>query len=244
MIVGGPEAAIRSGAARRRSLEKRQLKVLALRRSGLTRAEIARLLRISERTVYRDLEAREDEIAEIDELIEDACATAEDAHLKLSKMFDARLQDLFDEQWNLLPKSQWPEPWASWGLVGEIKVEDVMVQDADGDGQTWRKSGGKRIHVKGPDPTKTIELLMRHRAVDGLATQRTEAQVGVTVEVAEILAGARSRARMALERVDDAIALPAPAIEAPAQIPAPAEAPAADPIEAARARAQQFGISE
>lgn len=187
----------------------RQRRVIGLRQSGMTRDEISKQLGVSLRTVFRDLEECAGDVEVIDELIQDSCVTAEDAHLKLSKMFDSRIQELFDDEWKILPKSQWPEPFKSWGLLTEIKVEDVMVQDADGDGSTWKKSGGKRVTVKGPDVHKTIELAMKHKAVDAMAAQKTNVDLQVTVSADRARQVAADRKRLArASKVIEASATP------------------------------------
>lgn len=203
MITSPAQASAIGLEVKREHVKRRQFQVVQLRQAGLTREQIAQKLGVTMRTVYRDLEALAETVQEADELIEDACVTSEDAHLKLTKMFDARIQELFDDNWNVLPKSQWPEPWKSWALLTEIKVEDIMVQDDDGDGQTWKKSGGKRVTVKGPDVLRTIELAMKHKAVNAMVQQGTQIDVNIAVVTAE-QARTLSAAQKRLSRVVEA----------------------------------------
>ena len=200
MITSPVQAAQLGSAARTKVAELRREHVVALHVGGLSIAQIAKQLGVGWRTIYRDLIELEDVRVRVQEMFEDAGVDSTDAHIKLSRMFDADLSDIFNEDWSLKPLKEWPEVWRT-GLAGELKIEDIMVRSEDGGQSSWDVSPGKKVSLKRADALKVIELLMKHKAVDAMVAQKagdTNINVTVTAQQQRL-----SRARHRLERVID-----------------------------------------
>ena len=93
--IGG-NAGRASGQSRAVAQAKRQDKVIALHVAGLSRAEIAARLCVSERTIFRDLVDVTDERVHVENIIEDCGIDAHDVWITLSKMHDADLADVLE----------------------------------------------------------------------------------------------------------------------------------------------------
>ena len=85
-----------SGVSRTLAQHKRRQQIIGLHVAGLKLAEIARRLNVSERTVWRDLAAVEDQRIEVENIIEDCGIDAHDVWITLSKMHDADLADVLE----------------------------------------------------------------------------------------------------------------------------------------------------
>ena len=85
-----------SGVSRTIAQHKRRQQIIGLHVAGLKLAEIARRLNVSERTVWRDLAAVEDERIQVENIIEDCGIDAHDVWITLSKMHDADLADVLE----------------------------------------------------------------------------------------------------------------------------------------------------
>lgn len=166
--------------------------------AGIPNQEIADKLGVTIRTVFRALADSEDERITLETLIEECGVDSMDAHIKLSKMFDADLKDIFNDDWSLKPLKQWPEIWRT-GLAGELKIEDIMVRSEDGGNSSWDVSAGKKVTLKRADAIKVIELLMRHKSVDAIAQPKngdTNINITVTAQQQRL-----SRARQRIEKI-------------------------------------------
>lgn len=207
------KAAQASAAARTKIATERQSKVLTLIAMGIRPATIARQLGVSERTVQRDLRERAADLASLEVVIESLDLDASDTLRTLTAMHDADLADLYHDvdrcpaececQSNrdlvgaLLPVRRWPMIWRR-GLAAEVKIEPHMVRSQDGGNESWDRVGDK-VTVKVLDRLKVLELAMRHKDVDALASQKQDVSVSVTVtpdEQREMAQAARRRAKV------------------------------------------------
>ena len=179
----------RSAAVRNRAAQHRATQALALHVAGLSLAEIGRQLKVSRRTVYRDLANTADARVRVEEIISDVGVDVDDAWVRLSQCFDASLEDVFNDDWSLKPLSEWPEVWKT-GLAGELKIEDIMVRSADGGESSWDVSDGKKVTLKRESLLKIIELAGRLKPVDAFVQQKA-GDTNVVVITAEQQRGDR-----------------------------------------------------
>jgi DNA-binding transcriptional ArsR family regulator len=188
-----------SKAARLKVQVRRREAVLALHVAGLNVSEIARRLDVGWRTVYRDLAEIEDSRVRVEEIFAADQLTAGDILDTLTSMHDADLADIVEnpdapiEELKYKPLSKWPAVWRR-GLAGKIKVIPVSVRSSDGvqagETKAWDKVGYK-VEIERESLLKIMELSLKHKAVDGLAAQKSDVNVDVHVQVEERLTRAR-----------------------------------------------------
>jgi len=171
-IRGGSE----SGRARKRAAIARQQSVLALYIAGMSKIEIARKLGVSWRTIHNDLIALDDARVRTEDVLEDAGVDATDAHIRLSQMFDADIADIIDENTgSYKPIHQWPKIWRQMLTGAEIKELFELSKDSAGKNSTEKI--GEIVKLRYVDQLKVIELLLRHKDVDGLAQSAADSKV-------------------------------------------------------------------
>lgn len=188
--IGGKE----SGIARTRAQHRRQQQVIVLHTAGLSNAEIARRLDVSQRTVWRDLADTQDQRVRAEEIIEDCGLDATDVHITLSRMHDADLADIIVdpsaplEQIEYKPIAQWPAIWRQ-GLAGKIKLTPQSVVAVDADGKT-RDVTSYKIEIERDSLLRILELSAKLKAVDALSTPsrqiETDNSVTVTVNIVHV----------------------------------------------------------
>ena len=170
-------------------------KTLALHLAGLGIAEISRQLSCSRRTVYSDLATIGDERIRIEEIIEDAGVDAHDVWIQLSRIFDGDRSEILNEDGTVKRMQDWP---LIFRQCLNVVVEDVSQRSHDGETKDkdggWDKSG-KRVRILGIDPQylKAIELVMKHKGVDAMATQRQEVDINLTATITAKLQSALRR---------------------------------------------------
>ena len=209
MITGAMEAGLRSGVKRAETAARRASLVLNLHIAGLTKAEIARRLNVSPRTVFRALADVGDERIQVEDLIEDCGLDATDIHITLSRMHDADISDIVVnpedpiEEFRYKTIGQWPLIWRQ-GLAGKIRITPVSVRSTDGvqagDNKAWDQIGYK-VEIERESLLKILELSARLKAVDAMVQQKAgDINIAVvTAETARKVTGARKR----LEKVID-----------------------------------------
>lgn len=170
-IVTQQELGVRSGIARQRTTKARQDQVLSLYLAGLDKAEIARRLDVSRRTIYRDLVELDDVRVKVEDIIEDCGLDATDVHITLSKMHDADLSDIVlnpedpIEELRYKPIAQWPAIWRQ-GLAGKIKITPVIEET---------EAIGYKVEIERESLLKILELSAKLKQVNALSSPQDAA---------------------------------------------------------------------
>ena len=84
---------------------------------------------------------------------------------RLADEADADVADLYDDNNNLLPVSEWPEIWRK-GLVAGVDVEEIF----DGYGKD-RVKIGETVKIKVSDRVRRLELIGKHVDVQAFPTK-------------------------------------------------------------------------
>ncbi len=91
---------------------------------------------------------------------------------------------------------EWPAVWRK--MLSGSEVKELFEHSKDGAGASWDKIG-ELVKIKFIDPIKLVELIMRHRGVDGMAAQKQEHKHEIHIsaeEQRELDAIARRRGRV------------------------------------------------
>jgi phage terminase small subunit len=89
----------------------------------------------------------------------------------------ARKRDLFDEEGNLLPVTQWPDYLDA--AISSIDFEDLYEKDEDGK----RKKVGKVLKCRFYNTNESDALLMRHLGIDHMPSQEGRDRLHELVQV-------------------------------------------------------------
>lgn len=126
-------------------------------------------------------------------VVSESLIDAAEVHEQLTEELRGDIADLYDEAGALLPIKDWP----AWARQGGVEIIDApnMVPSADGDGASWDQVG-RKITIKLASRTKTRELALKLKAVDGLTKQGGDVTINniqVTAERQRKVTASRAR---------------------------------------------------
>lgn len=148
--------------SRARAAKERQALVLALHLQELTNEQIAEQLKVSVRTVYRDLIECNSKKVKAAAILQDVGVNSDDLHMALSREMDADLKDLFDSSGNLKSVDQWPRVWRQ-GLITGLDMEQEKTETEEG---VTVSTCVKKLKIE--SRTKVKELLAKLKPVDAI----------------------------------------------------------------------------
>ena len=91
---------------------------------------------------------------------------------RLARDVQSDIRDLFDHNGAMKEIGDWPVEFAT-GLVNKIKTQEVYEKNEDGD----MVNTGRVVEIGFSDRTRLLDMLARHKLVDGYVRQRSLAEI-------------------------------------------------------------------